>query len=163
MTLSASGLIRKIRIDPVEYPLVSWRWKVMNVLEKGDVTKKEGDDYAARIYVVFSSLFFWEAKTINYVWANKIPLGEAVTSPYTPNAVMIAVESGNDKAGRWISEKRNVLEDYRQCFGKEPPKARAIAMMTDTDNTGESTTAWYGPIRSGSSPILFRRPWRSRP
>jgi len=37
-------------------------------------------------------------------------------------------------------------EDYKQAFGKEPPMISGIAIMTDTDNTGESATAYYGDI-----------------
>ena len=60
---------------------------------------------------------------------------------------MIAVETGSTRTGRWVVEKRNVLEDYRRVFGLDPPKAGAIAIMTDTDNTGEEAVAYYGPIR----------------
>jgi len=49
--------------------------------------------------------------------------------------------------GQWLEEKRNLLEDYRKCFGEDTPKAGAVAIMTDTDNTGEKAVAWYGPIR----------------
>jgi hypothetical protein len=60
---------------------------------------------------------------------------------------MIAVQSGPSLVGQWLEEKRNLLEDYRKCFGEEPPTAGAVAIMTDTDNTGEQAVAWYGPIR----------------
>jgi hypothetical protein len=49
--------------------------------------------------------------------------------------------------GQWLDEKRNLLEDYRKRFGEDPPKAGAVAIMTDTDNTGEQAVAWYGPVR----------------
>jgi regulator of sigma D len=60
---------------------------------------------------------------------------------------MIAVESGSARVGQWLDEKRDLLEDYRKCFGEDPPKAGAVAIMTDTDNTGEQAVAWYSPIR----------------
>jgi hypothetical protein len=60
---------------------------------------------------------------------------------------MIAVQSGPAHLGQWLEERRNFLEDYRKCFGEETPKAGAVAIMTDTDNTGEKAIAWYGPIR----------------
>src|SRR5688500_20179349 len=50
---SASGLYRPLDVDPRAYPRLTWRWKVANVLEKGDARRKEGDDYPARIYVAF--------------------------------------------------------------------------------------------------------------
>lgn len=144
---SASGLYYKIQYDPKAYPFLTWRWKVDHVLSKGNALHKEGDDYAARVYVVFPSLAFWRTKALNYIWANKLPKGEAVPNPFTANAIMIAVESGPERTGHWVQETRNVFEDYQRYFGKEPPKAGAIAIMTDTDNTGETTTAWFGPIR----------------
>jgi hypothetical protein len=56
------------------------------------------------------------------------------------------VESGDEKAGTWVSEERNIREDYRRFFGEEPPRVGAVAVMTDTDDTGDEVTAWYGDI-----------------
>jgi len=147
---AASGLYYRISYDPKEYPFLTWRWKVGNILLKGDELKKEGDDYAARVYVVFPSALFWRTKAINYIWANKLPAGQAVPNPFTSNAMMVAVESGPAHVGEWREERRNVLEDYRKFFSEDPPKVGAVAIMTDTDNTGEKAVAWYGPIRLSS-------------
>jgi len=144
---AASGLVFKKEYSLRDYPILTWRWKVANILENGDETKKEGDDYPARVYVVFPHWFFPKTKSINYIWANKLPKGEHVPNPFTGNAIMVAVESGRRNVGRWISERRNVYEDYRMLFGEEPPLVGAIAIMTDTDNTGGSATAWYDDIR----------------
>ena len=59
---------------------------------------------------------------------------------------MFVVESGAEKLNQWVSEKRNVYEDYKKAFGQEPPMISGVAIMTDTDNTGESATAYYGDI-----------------
>jgi hypothetical protein len=144
---AASGLIFKLEYSLRDYPILAWRWKVANILDKGDETKKTGDDYPARVYVVFPHWFFPKTKSINYIWANKLPKGQHVPNPFTGNAVMVAVQSGRGNVGRWISERRNVYEDYRRLFGEEPPMVGAIAIMTDTDNTGGSATAWYDDIR----------------
>jgi hypothetical protein len=144
---SASALYFEIGFDPKDYPFLTWRWKVSNTLAKGDELKKEGDDYAARVYVVFPSTLFWRTKAINYIWANRLPQGQSVPNPFSSNACMIAVRSGPSQLGQWLDEKRNLIEDFRKCFGEDPPKAGAVAIMTDTDNTGEKAMAWYGPIR----------------
>lgn len=144
---SASGLFFEKKIDPRKLPILSWSWKIKHVLKKGDATTKKGDDYAARIYVIFPSFFFWRTKAINYIWANKLAKGKVIASSYTGNSAMIAVESGNTLAGTWQEERRNVLEDFRSFFKEEPPEIGAIAIMTDTDNTGESAVAYYGPIK----------------
>jgi hypothetical protein len=167
---SASGLTREIRIDSKEYPIVQWRWRVENTLKKGNVREKEGDDYPARLYIAFeydpSLLGFFEKMkyeaarllygqyppvgAINYIWESRAPVGTVVPNPYTDRVIMIVVESGETKLGQWISEERNVYEDFAKAFGKHPPMINGVAIMTDTDNTGESATAYYGDI-------VFRR------
>jgi hypothetical protein len=163
---SASGLTREVKINPKEYPIIQWRWKVSNILKKGDVHKKEGDDYPARIYITFeydpSKLSFFERakyKTIkllygqypplaaiNYIWESKAPVGTTVPNPYTDRVMMFVVESGSTKLNQWVNEERNIYEDYKKAFGGEPPMISGVAIMTDTDNTGESATAYYGDI-----------------
>jgi hypothetical protein len=163
---SSSGLTREIKINPKEYPIVQWRWKVANVLKKGDVTKKEGDDYPARIYITFEYDagkvgFFDKAKyeatrllygqypplgAINYIWESKAPKGTVAPNPYVERVKMIVVESGAERLNQWVSEERNIYEDYKKAFGEDPPMISGIAVMTDTDNTGETATAYYGDI-----------------
>jgi hypothetical protein len=148
---AASGLIYQIEYDPRKYPYITWNWKVDNIISTGDASRKSGDDYGGRIYVVFPSFFFWKTKAINYIWANKLQKNKAVPNPYTSNDIMISVESGSSNTGKWMTETRNIYKDYVRVFDKEPPKVGAIAIMTDTDNTGESTSAGYGPIAICSS------------
>jgi hypothetical protein len=59
---------------------------------------------------------------------------------------MIVVESGEAKLNAWVEEERNVLEDYRAAFSKEPPMIDAIMIMTDSDNTQESAISYFGDI-----------------
>lgn len=163
---AASGLYRPVDLAPTVYPILAWRWKVENILAKGDERRKEGDDYAARIYVAFQydpgAATLWEKTrygtykllygeyppnaVINYIWANRLPKGAAIDNAFTDRAKMIAVRSGPQEIGRWLGEERNLYEDYRRLFGQEPPQIAGIALMTDTDNTGESAVAYYDQI-----------------
>jgi hypothetical protein len=143
---AASGLLKKVKLDPKEYPVLRWSWKVEHTLKGEDVTRKSGDDFAARVYVVFPRTFFWQTRAINYVWASRLPKGSSVPSPYTSKALIVAVESGDEKAGQWVNEERNIYEDYRKLFGEEPPMLGAVAIMTDTDDTRDEATAYYGDI-----------------
>ncbi len=163
---SSSGLTRKLTVNPLEHPLLSWSWKIANVYEKGDISKKQGDDYPARIYITFAydrdKVGFWERvkfntiklfygeyppiNAINYIWASKAPPELITPNPFTDRVKMIVLQSGDEKKNQWISETRNIAEDYRKAFGEEPPMISGIAIMTDSDNTGESATAWYGNI-----------------
>ncbi len=163
---SASGLIRKISIDPKAYPVIQWRWKISNVYAKGDVSKKSGDDYPARIYIAFAYDpdrvgLFEKAKfaavkaiygeyppisAINYIWGSHAPVGTRVPNPFVDRVKMIVVESGPARANTWISEERNIYEDYKALFSEEPPMISGVAIMTDSDNTGESAEAYFGDI-----------------
>ncbi len=163
---AASGLIRKMTIDPEKYPIIEWRWKVSNVYSKGDVTQKSGDDFPARLYIAFQEksdkMSLWEkavdktikiiygitppTDAITYIWANKAPVGSITANPFTDRVRMIAVESGSAKENTWVTEKRNIYKDYIKCFGQPPPMISGIAIMTDSDNTHESAVAYYGDI-----------------
>jgi hypothetical protein len=149
-TDSASGLIRRISFQPAKHRYLRWSWKIAGTVKGGDERSKRGDDYAARLYVVFKGRYFWQTKAVNYIWANRLAKGDSVQNAFTANARMIAVESGNEKAGQWLSEERDLLGDYRALFGEEPQRADAIAIMTDTDNTGGTAEAWYGGITLSS-------------
>jgi len=144
---SASGLIFEQEFDPHDWPVLSWRWKIAHTLAKGDARFKSGDDYAARVYVIFPHWFFLNTKSLNYIWANRLPVGELVPNPFTGKAMMLAVESGPAKVGEWLVERRNIADDYRRAFGGSLPSRAVIAIMSDSDNTGGSVTAWYDDIR----------------
>jgi hypothetical protein len=172
---SASGLIKPVAIDPKEYPIVRWRWKVDNVLQHSDVARKEGDDYPARLYITFEydpdkvgfgkKLKFKAGQAIfgdipigalNYIWETKAPVGTIIDNAYTDFAKMIVVESGPQKVGIWVDEERDIYEDYKRAFGEEPPMINGVAIMSDTDNTKEQVTAYYGDIvfqKSGSTSV----------
>lgn len=143
---AASGLVKYVKFDPLDYPLLRWRWKISDIVSDGDARTKKGDDYAARVYVIFPHWIKPLSRTINYIWANKLPQGEAVPNQFFSRAMMLAVESGSGKAGHWISEERNIVADYRQLFGEDPPRVGGVAIMTDTDNTGNSAQAWYDDL-----------------
>ena len=147
---AASGLIKKLSIDTRKYPKLSWSWRIDHTLKREDIKSKKGDDFAARVYVVFPRTFFWRMRAINYVWANKMAKGSEAPSPYTANSIIIALETGDDKAGVVLQEERNIYEDYKRVFKEEPPLLGGVAIMTDTDDTQDEATAWYGDITLGA-------------
>lgn len=144
---TASGLYREIRVDLDRTPYLNWTWRVANVLEGVNERTKSGDDYPARVYVVVSGkLFFWRTRAVNYVWSSNQPAGSTWPNAYTSNARMMTVESGQEKTGQWVTEKRNVQADFKQLFGDDIDHIDAVAIMTDADNSGQAATAWYGDI-----------------
>lgn len=166
---AASGLIRPLNVDAKDYPVLRWRWRVEGLIEKSNLARKQGDDYPARIYVTFAydpkragvaqRLKYQAAKlvygkypphaAISYIWARSEPVGTAAPNAYTDRAHMIVVDSGSADLGRWIAHERNVYEDYRRVFGEEPPPVSGVAIMTDTDDTGETASARFAQISLG--------------
>jgi hypothetical protein len=161
-----SSVTTRLRADPNEFTYLEWEWKIEQVLESGDLTQKDGDDFVARIYVTFdypvSDLPFGQKlkyrafkaftsfeiplRSLNYVWASKEDIGTIAESPYTNWVQYIVVNSGNEESGKWVSLKRNIVEDYREAFGEDPREITGITIMTDSDNTKESTKSWFGKI-----------------
>lgn len=145
---AASGMFRKIEIDLKTYPYLNWRWRIKQAFPSIDETQKENDDYVARIYVVKSGgFFFWKTKALNYVWSSRDQKEAQWPNAYAPNNTeMLAVRSSKDQSGIWYTEKRNVYEDLKDWLGEEVETIHAIAIMTDTDNTGMTAEAYYGDI-----------------
>ena len=144
---SASGMIREIKVDLTKTPYLNWSWKVDSTLGELDETNKSGDDYAARVYVVISGgMFFWRTRAINYTWASAQPRGSSWPNAYTGNVVMVAVDSSQEHAGQWVTRRRNVLQDLKILHGIDKTQIHAVAIMTDTDNSNKSATAYYGDI-----------------
>ncbi|MBM9538305.1 DUF3047 domain-containing protein [Desulfobulbus alkaliphilus] len=151
---SASGLFRKVNVDLHRTPFLHWSWRIENVLDNDQEWSKAGDDYAARIYVVFSGgALFWRTRALNYVWSSHQEVGSVWPNAYTSNAIMIAQQSGDGLSGRWVTESRNVLADAQRLLGSRYTHLDAIAIMTDTDDTGQQAVAYYGDIYfSGEHP-----------
>lgn len=143
---AASGLWKKIAVDPEKHPLLRFSWKVETLPMGADGRKKEGDDYAARVYVVFPGFFPWQTKALCYVWAARQPVGAAFPSPYTENAWIVVLQSGPAKAGSWQRQEVDFRADFKRLFKESPPRVGAVAVMTDTDNTKSRATAYYGDI-----------------
>lgn len=141
---SASGLFREIDIDLNKTPYLNWSWKIDNIYQGNNERSKDGDDYPARIYVVVSGgLFFWKTRAINYVWSSNQAIGTTWKNAYTGNAMMQALRSGADETGQWRTEKRNIRQDLKQLFGEDITEINAVAIMSDSDNSGQSATAFY--------------------
>ncbi|MBC7501436.1 MAG: DUF3047 domain-containing protein [Herminiimonas sp.] len=163
---SMSGLTLVVNIDIRQTPRIRWRWKIAAPVATADLRTKTGDDYAARIYVMFDypasklsfatraslkiaeSIYGQKIPTaaLNYVWDNRQPIGTIAPNSYTDRARMIVIESGADKVGQWVTETRDLGADFMAAFGEVPPNVVAVALATDTDNTGETAIAWYGDI-----------------
>jgi hypothetical protein len=152
---AASGIFYRLRFNPRKKPFIRWKWKVVQFpAKREDFSETKGgwierDDYAARFYVIFPGFTFFGTKTLEYVWDKDLAQETILTSPYFKNIKIIVAESGDTHLGEWVSEQRNIVEDYKKAFGRRPGKVGAIAIMTDSDNTLSTAEAYYDEIEVG--------------
>jgi len=151
---SASGIIYWLKFNPKIEPMVSWKWRVSKFPDKKSSAKEdnwwvEKDDYAARFYVIFPKFPFFRLHCLEYVWDDDLPKGTILKNPNFNNLRIIVIESGSANLGKWVSVERNIYDDYKKVFGKEPGSVGAIALMTDADNTASQAEAQYDEIRVG--------------
>jgi hypothetical protein len=163
---SASGLVHFLDIDPRHRPVLTWRWKITQPVEGADSTRRRAEDAPARVLVSFSGdkdslpfsdrLFFNQVKalsgldvpyaTLEYAWGSGVPKETVLINSYTPRIRILLVESGPEPLEEWVTETRDVLDDFRRAFGEEPGRITAIAIFTDADATGGRAQSYYGDI-----------------
>ncbi|MGE0426519.1 MAG: DUF3047 domain-containing protein [Hydrogenophaga sp.] len=145
---------------------LSFSWRVDGLPEKADLSQASLADSPVRVVLAFegdrqrwspkvhrlsemSRLFTGEElpyATLIYVWSVNDAPGSVVMNPRTDRIRKLVLDSGSDRLGQWRDHVRDVRADFLQAFGEEPGPLRAVALMTDTDNTQSRLTAWYGPL-----------------
>ena len=163
---SMALLGRPVDIDLAVTPVLCWRWRVDGVVRSADMTRRRGDDYAARIYLAFDlpptalsltdkasltlARTFYGSRVpdgaINYVWDNRHPVGTHMPNAYTDRVRMIVQRSGNDEAGFWVTERVNIHHDVKRSFGTSEARLKLVAVASDSDNTGETVRAGFADL-----------------
>ncbi|GMQ52706.1 DUF3047 domain-containing protein [Halopseudomonas aestusnigri] len=134
-------------VDLRETPILRWSWSISQPFSQLDETRKQGDDYPVRLYVVRDGgLLPWRTLAVNYVWSSVQPTGSQWPNAYTANAQMLAVSSGAPDGTALVPLERNVREDFQRLHGQRLDQIDGLAIMTDCDNSGQTVTGWYGTI-----------------
>lgn len=164
---SASGLMRRVSIDPHEQPWLHWDWKIAGLVKSADNTQRATEDSPVRIILGFDGdkeslpftdqILFETAKlmtghehpyaTLMYIWENNAPVGTVIPNTHSNRVKMVVAARGDDGIGQWRNFARNIVADYEKAFGEKPGKLIGVGVLSDTDNTGEMIEAWYGDIR----------------
>jgi hypothetical protein len=140
------------RVDLKQTPILEWSWKVVALPRGGDARRAATDDEAGQIYVIWRRFpEMVRSRIIGYLWDTSAPVGEIVKSQKTGTVTYVIVRSGPSELGRWLTEQRNVADDFRKIYGEAPDNPDAVAVAIDSDDTRSSAEAYIGPI-------LFRAP-----
>ncbi|MES2716546.1 MAG: DUF3047 domain-containing protein [Pseudomonadota bacterium] len=164
---AATGLRCAVRIDPAQLGLLQFSWRVREVPAQADVAEAVQDDCPARLIVAFDGdhtrmplrerLLFDQVElftgqrlpyaTLMYVWDGGRHALESVHRNHRSSRIQyLTVESGAQRAGRWLHYQRDVVADYQRVFGEAPGAITGVGVLTDADALKLQLEAWYGDI-----------------
>jgi len=140
---SSYGLERGVDVDPVEFPFLTWRWKVTELPAGGDFRRSRTDDQAAQVLVAFA-----DHRVVAYLWDSTAPKGIMQPASAIPLVHIFAVvcQSGAAEANRWIRETRNWREDYERAFARPAPRVKGIRLQINSQHTGTSAESYFGEV-----------------
>jgi DUF3047 family protein len=149
----SSTISKEVKVDIKQYPILEWRWKAVVLPRGGDARRKEADDEAAQLYVTFPRFpSAVRSRIIGYIWDSTAPAGATFPSQKVNTVTFVVVRSGAADLDKWVTEKRNVYEDYKRIYGEEPGEAvGAVSISINSQNTNSRADSYFGEI-------LFRRP-----
>jgi hypothetical protein len=149
----AFGIKKEFSFDIRKYPYLTWRWKATRLPKGGDIRKRETDDQAGQIYVLFPRFpSMLNTRSMGYVWDAATPAGTAGTSTAYSKMKYVVLQTGTEKLGQWIWETRNVYEDYKKNFQDNPPEVGGVLLYINTQHTQSSAEISYGDIFFSTQP-----------
>jgi Protein of unknown function (DUF3047) len=164
---SATGLQANVSIDPAKKRYISFSWRADEFADDADVANRDLEDAPVRVIVAFEgdittldardralsdqAKFFTGRPlpyaTLMYVWSNSQKLEDIVTNPHSRRVKKVVISNKSTEKKKWHHFKRDLVKDYERAFGKKPGKIKAVAIMTDSDNTGDRALAYYKNLR----------------
>lgn len=144
----SSTINKEVKIDCKEHEILQWSWKVVELPKGADARKKATDDEAAQIYVTFPRFpSAVRSRIIGYIWDTTAPAGSMFKSQKTGLVTYVVVRSGETDLGKWLTESRNVCQDYKKIYGEDPDeKIEALSIGIDSDDTRSRAEAYFGEI-----------------
>lgn len=158
---SASLYVARVKPAASMPAAISWSWKTDALVPGADNRDRNREDAPLRVIVSFdgdhASLppaertllrkFGLPFATLMYIWSDHVAAESIIASAHTARVQMLVVASGATALGRWQSARRSIADDYRRAYGADPGPMVSVAVMTDTDNTGETAVGHYADIR----------------
>jgi hypothetical protein len=160
---AAGGLLHPLDLPGEQLWQLSWQWRTEQKLDKARFATREGDDYAARVYVLLdyplddlpfltrqklrlARAFFdpdLPAATLSYVWDNRAAPDSHARSAYSETVEMLVLRGPQAPLGQWLEESRDLRADAIAAFGSAPRRILGVVFAADSDNTGESVTSYF--------------------
>ena len=137
------SLQKEVNVDLKQFPVLTWKWKVAKLPVNGDFRKSKTDDQAAQLFLAFS-----KTKAIVYIWDTTAPQGLMESTSPVPfmTVKVVVVRSGPAELGKWITESRNVYEDYKKLYGSEPPAVNGMRLQINSQHTETSGESYFADV-----------------
>jgi hypothetical protein len=152
---SVAFLYREIQPFMGPKPRLEWQWRVDKNIPATDQSIPKSDDRPLAVHLWFdegSSSLLGSVTSllgrprvghlITYVWGGTRPAGTVLPNPHYPEkGVIIILRNDPDGSSTWLSERRDIVADFKRSFGKEPKlsELRYIAVSGDTDDSQTSS------------------------
>jgi hypothetical protein len=151
---SASIITRLNGVDLNKTPYLRWRWRIKTLPEGADGRFGTKDDQAIGIYVGTGSTL--SNKSVSYRWDTRTPKGAEGSASYGLGIIKvkwITLRNEEDAAGgQWITEERNVAEDFEKAWGFYPDEVY-LSVSCNSQYTGSKAGADLDWIGFDASPL----------
>ena len=140
---SSFGLERGVDIDPAALPWLTWRWRVAELPQGGDFRNIRTDDQAAQVLVAFA-----DHHVLSYIWDTSAPRGTMQSASAIPLVHIFAVvcRSGTAELNQWVSESRNLAEDFQHAYGRPAPHIKGLRLQINSQHTATSAESYFGQV-----------------
>jgi len=137
------SLQKEVKVDVKQYPVLSWKWKATKLPKDGDFRRSRTDDQAAQLFVAFT-----KTKAIVYIWDTSAPQGLMESTSPVPfmTVKVVVVRSGSAELGKWITETRNVYEDYKKFYGEDPPMVSGMRLQINSQHTETAAESYFADV-----------------
>jgi hypothetical protein len=137
------SLQKEVKVNIKQYPVLSWKWKAVKQPTGGDFRRSKTDDQAAQLFLGFT-----KTRAIVYIWDTTAPQGLMESTSPVPfmTVKVVVVRSGPAELGKWITETRNVYEDYKKFYGDEPPTVSGVRLQINSQHTGTSAESLFADV-----------------
>jgi len=125
--LKNAGILQR----PVDLELkpgtkLSWDWIVEELPSRLPEDQLTSHDYLS------IAAEFDDGQDLTYFWSCSLPVGKAFRCPiprWTPLESHMAVRSGFADLGKWVSDERDIYEDYKQHIGGSAKSVTRIWLL----------------------------------
>ena len=137
----------KDKVNLKDTPVLEWSWKMVTLPKGGNSCVKAADDQAGQVFVMWPR--FPEqvrSRIIGYVWDTTQPVGTTCKSEKSGMITYIVVRSGAGELGKWVTERRNVRDDFKKVYGEDAENPGAVSVSIDSNDTNSYAESFVGPI-----------------